>query len=354
MTSPSDRQQAIALIDEARQAGARLAPACKELGITDRTYQRWKGEHGVNEDARPSAPRPTPPNALTHEEIDQILEVCHRPELADTPPARIVAHLLDEEGRYIASEASFYRVLRKRGQQQHRGRAKPPARQARPTSYRADAPRQVWSWDCTWLPGPARGSFFYLFMILDIFSRKIVGWEVAASESAAAAAAVLERAVLAEGCVNQPLVLHADNGSPMKGATLLETLRRLQVEPSFSRPRVCNDNPYSEALFRTCKYVPGFPRKGFATIAEAREWVHAFVHWYNLEHKHSALKYVTPQQRHEGRDRRTLKNRQKLYERARAENPTRWSGPTRNWDPIGSVWLNPERSGQHPAREPAA
>lgn len=279
MISASDRQQAVELIDEARAAGARLAPACWTLGLTARTYQRWTAGSDLRSDGRPEAVRPTPDNTLTEPEIEAILEVCHRPEFADLPPAQIIARLLDEEDRYIASEASFYRGLRARGEQRHRGRAKAPAKPAKPTTYRADGPCQVWAWDVTWLPGPVRGVFFYLFMILDVYSRKIVGWEVHETESAALGAEVVERAVLAEGCVNTPLVLHSDNGSPMKGATMLETLRRLEVTPSFSRPRVSNDNAYSEALFRTGKYVPGFPTGGLERLEAAREWVHGFVQW---------------------------------------------------------------------------
>lgn len=200
MISAPDRRRAMELIEEARAAGARLAPACRVLGITARTYQRWRGGgEGVRADHRPLAERPLPSHALTEAEIDAILQVCH--EHPDQPPAQIIAALLDAEGRYIASEASFYRVLRARGEQRHRGRAQRPRRQSRPGSYRADGPCQVWCWDCTWLPGPTRGLFFYLFVILDIYSRKIVGWEVYENESAAAAAAVLERAAL---CVNIP------------------------------------------------------------------------------------------------------------------------------------------------------
>jgi transposase InsO family protein len=187
------------------------------------------------------------------------------------------------------------------------------------------------------------GTFFYLYLIIDIFSRKIVGWEVHERETAELAAEVLKRAVWAEGCVVNPLVLHADNGSPMKGATMKVTMERLGVVPSFSRPRVSNDNPFSEALFRTCKYVPTWPTKGFASIEAARLWVEGFVHWYNTEHRHSAIRFVTPDQRHRGQDHALLASRHKVYERARAARPDRWSGKTRNWSPIGSVWLNPER-----------
>lgn len=157
------------------------------------------------------------------------------------------------------------------------------------------------------------------------------------------AAQVLKRAVWAETCLTSPLVLHADNGSPMKGATMKVTMERLGVTASFSRPRVSNDNPFSEALFRTCKYTPNWPTRGFATIDEARAWVQSFASWYNFEHRHSAIRFVTPDQRHRGEDRPLLASRHHVYELARATRPDRWSGRTRNWQPLGSVWLNPER-----------
>ena len=331
------------LIDEARAAGARLTPACEMLGLSQRTYLRWTEEGAVRVDRRPEVVRPTPPHALSPAEVQEVLDACHAPAHADLPPAQIVARLLDEDGRYIASESTFYRILRRHHEQHRRGRARAPVPQARPTSYRADAPCQVWTWDVTWLAGPARGTFYYLFLILDLFSRKIVGWEVEEAETAAAAARVVERAVLAENCVDHPLVLHADNGSPLKGATLLETLRRLEIEPSFSRPRVSDDNAFSEALFRTCKYVPDYPRDGFADLEAARGWVRTFADWYNHEHRHSALRHVTPQQRHDGSEARILADRQRVYDQARAQQPARWSGATRAWTPVGSVWLNPER-----------
>jgi transposase InsO family protein len=150
------------------------------------------------------------------------------------------------------------------------------------------------------MPGPISGAFFYLYLIVDIYSRKAVGWEVHESESAAHAARLLEKTVWSEGCLTRPVILHADNGSPMKGATMKVTMERLGVIPSFSRPRVSNDNPFSEALFRTCKYVPGWPSKGFASIDEARVWVKAFVTWYNTAHCQSAIRFVTPDARHRG------------------------------------------------------
>ncbi len=178
-----------------------------------------------------------------------MLDTCNSQAFESLPPSQIVPRLADQ-GRYLASEASFYRILRAEEQQHHRGRAKPPAPRQPPTSHRARGPCEVWSWDITWMPGPIRGGFFYLYLILDIYSRKIVGWEVHERESAEHAADLVRRAVWAEGCLTRPLVLHADNGSPMKGATMKATLERLGVIASYSRPRVSDDCEYSAAAQR--------------------------------------------------------------------------------------------------------
>jgi transposase InsO family protein len=341
MISTPHRQSAIALIDDAVASGARQAMACAELEISDRTLRRWTKGGEDHADQRPLVPRPEPANKLSAAERAAVLEVCNSTEFASLPPSQIVPQLADQ-GRYLASESSFYRILRAEGQQHHRGRAKPPVRRKPPTSYKASAPCEVWTWDITWMPGPALGMFFYLYLIVDIFSRKIVGWEVHERESADLAAMLIRQAVLGEGCTLRPLVLHADNGSPMKGATMKVTMEKLGITASYSRPRVSNDNPYSEALFRTCKYRPDWPTRGFATKADAQAWVKSFVGWYNAEHLHSAIRFVTPGARHAGQDRATLANRASLYAIARAQNPGRWSGKTRNWQPAGPVWLNPE------------
>jgi transposase InsO family protein len=343
MTSTPDRQEIVALIDGAMAVGARQAVACAELGVNARTLQRWTGpEGGVRDDRRPFTERPEPASKLSDEECDRIVATCSAPEFASLPPSQIVPRLADQ-GIWIASESSFYRVLRARGQNHRCGRARPATRRKPPTSFEAKAPCQVWSWDITWLPGPIAGAFFYLYLIIDIFSRKIVGWEVHDRETAEFASQVLKRAVWAEKCLTSPLVLHADNGSPMKGATMKATMEQLGVIASFSRPRVSNDNPFSEALFRTCKYTPNWPTRGFATIEAARAWVHSFATWYNTQHRHSAIRFVTPDQRHRGEDQALLADRHQVYELARAARPERWSGQTRNWQPIGPVWLNPER-----------
>ena len=343
MTSAPDRQEMVALVAEAMAAGARQSKACAELGLDARTLQRWRTPDGeVRLDRRPFAERPVAANRLTEAERDRIVATCNSPPFASLPPSQIVPRLADE-GEYIASESSFYRVLRERGQNHRRGRARPPSRSRPPASFAAKGPCEVWSWDITWLPGPVLGMFFYLYLIVDIYSRKIVGWEVHERESAKFAARLLERAVWAEGCLTRPLILHADNGSPMKGATMKVTMERLGVTASFSRPRVSNDNPFSEALFRTCKYVPAWPAKGLASIEEARAWVAAFVRWYNTEHQHSAIRFVTPEARHRRQDAALLASRHAVYQAARKRHPARWSGRTRNWQPIGAVWLNPDR-----------
>lgn len=341
MISPPHRQTAGVLINEAVTAGARRAKACAALEISDRTLRRWTKDGQIHADQRPLVPRPEPANKLSAAECAAVLEVCNSKEFASLPPSQIVPKLADQ-GRYLASESSFYRILRADGQQHHRGRAKPPVRRKPPTSYQASAPCEVWTWDITWMPGPVAGLFFYLYLIVDIFSRKIVGWEVHEREGAELAAVLIRRAVLAEGCIARPLVLHADNGSPMKGATMKTTLEKLGIIASYSRPRVSNDNPFSEALFRTCKYRPNWPAKGFATKAEAQAWVKSFAGWYNGEHLHSGIRFVTPDERHAGHDRATLDSRARLYANAKAQNPERWSGKTRNWQPAGPVWLNPE------------
>lgn len=342
MISTPHRQTATLLIEEAVTAGARRAKACAELDISDRTLRRWTKGGEVRPDQRPLVPRPEPRNKLSPAERAAVLEACNSTEFASLPPSQIVPKLADQ-GRYLASESSFYRILRAEGQQHHRGRARPSVRRNPPASHKASAPCDVWTWDITWMPGPVAGMFFYLYLIVDIFSRKIVGWEVHERESAELAAALIRQAVQAEGCITRPLVLHADNGSPMKGATMKVTLEKLGIQASYSRPRVSNDNPFSEALFRTCKYRPDWPTKGFATKDDAQAWVKSFTSWYNGEHLHSAIRFVTPNARHAGHDFATLASRASLYAKARTQNPERWSGKTRNWQPAGPVWLNPER-----------
>jgi putative transposase len=345
MIGLEDRQALARDIAVAHAAGARLKPACKVAGIDLRTLQRWQSGDGLNAgDRRPRAVRPVPGHALTEAERAQLLAVANEPRFASVPPARIVPMLADE-GIYLASESTFSRVLKAHGQTTHRGRAKAPKAVRPPTTHVATAPRQVWCWDMTYLPAQVMGRWFYLYLILDLYSRKIVGWEVHDVDHADHAAHLVRRTALAEGiaALGTKPVLHGDNGSTLKATTVLAMLHWLGVKPSYSRPRVSDDNAYAESLFRTAKYRPEFPVKGFTDLDQARTWAAGFVRWYNFDHRHSGIRYVSPAQRHAGDDHAILVARHDLYLRARELNPARWSGDTRNWTPIGAVTLNPER-----------
>ncbi|MFK3826930.1 IS3 family transposase [Pseudomonas fulva] len=338
LTSAADRTIALELIDAAIKSGACQRAACKELGITERTVQRWRHQP---KDRRPDAGRPEPANKLSEQERLAVLAAANRPDCADLTPHEIVPKLADE-GLYLASESTFYRVLKSAGQAHRRGRGRKP--QARPlTTHRADGPNQVWCWDITWLPSTVKGRYFYWYMVKDIYSRKLVMNEVHEAESAEYAGVLLERACLREGIRPETLVLHSDNGSAMKGATMLAALRDLGVLPSFSRPRVSNDNAYAEALFRTAKYCSRWPSLPFGSLDEARVWVMEFAAWYNNEHRHSALKYVTPAQRHGGQDAAAMKQRERVYEAAQRGNPKRWARGILSWKLPGHVYLNHER-----------
>lgn len=342
MTTYPERQKLIMWINQAVNAGAAKYKACQIVCISIRTYQRWVNGDGVVADQRPFAKRPEPKNKLTAMEIDQIKEICLSSEFADVPPSRIVPMLADR-GQYIASESSFYRILKAQSLLSHRSRAKPHSTYKKPKGFTTTQANQVWSWDISHLPSKVIGGRFYLYMIEDIYSRKIVGAEVHENETGEYASALLQRTVRVEKNANTDLVLHSDNGAPMKCFTMRAKMYELGVIPSHSRPRVSNDNPYLESLFRTLKYCPSWPKQGFETIDDARKWVAKFVYWYNNEHRHSQIKFVTPSQRHTGQDIQILNQRKKVYETKKSENPSRWSGDTRNWEHISSVSLNPEK-----------
>ena len=345
MIGLEDRQALARNIDTARAAGARLQPACEIAGIDVRTLQRWKAQAGLTEgDGRPQAVRPTPSHALSPHERAALLAVANEPRFASVPPARIVPMLADE-GVYLGSESSMARVLKAHGQSARRGRAKAPKASRPPTTHIATAPGQVWCWDMTCLPANLMGRWFHLYLILDLYSRKIVGAEVHDRDDSDHAVHLVRRTALAESIATADTrpVLHGDNGSTLKATTVLAMLQWLGIEPSYSRPRVSDDNAYAESLFRTAKYRPEFPANGFADLHEARAWAAEFVRWYNVDHRHSAIGYVSPQQRHVGDDRAILADRHTLYEQARRRHPARWSGRTRNWAHIGVVTLNPER-----------
>ncbi len=345
MTSLPQRETIVTLIDEAVAAGARRSPACREVGINVRTLQRWrpKGETSVKADQRPLAERPAPANQLSQAERDAILSVCNQPEYASLPPSQIVPKLADQ-GIYLGSESSFYRILHAHEQLHHRGYARAPQRRRKLVTHTAWAPDQVWTWDVTWLPSTTKGCFFYLYLVEDLYSRYGVAWEVQAEESGELAAELMHKAVWREKLQGKAKpVLHNDNGSIMKSRTFRAKRDELGISQSFSRPRVSDDNAYVESFFRTLKYAPAWPPNGFATLEEAREWVQQFMHWYNEEHQHSKIRFVTPGQRHRGEDTAILARRKAVYEAARARHPERWTGETRHWEPILSVTLNPDK-----------
>jgi len=302
------RQQIVHWVEEASAAGARCHKACELLGIAPRTLQRWSQYGELLNDAR-STRSFVPANKLSDQEREQIIAVANSVEFAHLPPNQIVPQLADR-GEYIASESTFYRVLREAGQLQHR-QASRPATAHKPEPLTASAPNQVYSWDITYLKTTIRGVFLYLYLFMDIYSRKIVGWQVYEHEDSEWAADILRDITQREGLTPEQITLHSDNGGPMKGASMLAAMQALGIMPSFSRPAVSNDNPYSESLFKT----------------------------------------VTPAQRHAGLDTAILAQRQALYQAAKARHPERWSRQTRNWQPVQVVYLNPNKTDRNETRD---
>ena len=340
MTTLVQRDLVIALLSEAMVMGARQDRACAAVCLSERTLQRWQRD-AARGDQRPERVQ-APKNKLSALERQRLVAVANSDEFGHLPPGQIVPRLADR-GQYIASESTFNRVLKAQHQLRHRGAERPPQKRIKPRALCALAPDELFSWDITYLPTPIRGIHFYLYLFVDIFSRKIVGWQIYETESSELAAEVMRDICERENIAPGRVVLHSDNGSPMKGATMLVTLQALGVMPSFSRPAVSNDNPFSDSLFKTMKYRPSYPQRAFETLLSARQWVSHFVQWYNHEHRHSAIRFVTPQERHAGLDTALLSKRVEVYEAAKARHPERWSGATRNWQPIKVVYLNPDQ-----------
>lgn len=340
MIPQEDRVQAIKLIDEACASGARKHRACDLLNISLRTLERWKKDTDTVDKRKGSIKQVA--NKLPNPIRQEIINIANSEKYRDLPPCKIVP-LLADQNVYVASESSFYRILREEKQWEHRLKSKRPSHK-KPEPYTATSPNQIWSWDITYLPSQVKGLYFYLYVFMDIYSRKIVGWVVQEKQSSEDAANLMKQICRDEKIERNQVVLHSDNGSPMKGVTMLAMLQNLGVTPSFSRPSVSDDNPYSEALFRTLKYHPTFPMiHKFEAVVDARIWCEKFVAWYNCQHLHSALKFITPQQRHAGEDTLIMEKRHKVYQEAKKRHPERWSGNTRNWHLPEVVMLNPGR-----------
>ncbi len=328
-----DKKIALTLVNDANENGCRLKTACLDLDIDFKSYLRW----GKDLTDKRKGPLATPKNKLSIKERKEIIKVATSKEFMDYSPWVIVAKLADT-GRYIASESSFYKVLNENKLLKHRGKSMSPNRY-RPAPLIAYGPNEIWTWDITYLKTLVRGQFYYVYLFMDIFSRKIIGFNVHEEESMDYSSNLVEKLCQDEGISKEQLVLHSDNGGPMKGATMLATLEKLGVAASFSRPRVSNDNPYSESLFKTLKYCPKYPER-FEDLAEAKRWMITFTNWYN-NHQHSGIKFVTPNQRHQGLDVEILEKRKAVYLKAKEMNPERWSNnKIRNWDREEKVYLN--------------
>ena len=311
-----------------------VAPACRALGVSRATfYRRHKVTPGHQQ------PRSTPARALCESEREHVLNVLASPRFVDRAPAEVVATLLDE-GQYLCSERTMYRILaanqpvrERRNQLEHPRYTKP--------ELVATGPNETWSWDITRLLGPTRWTYFYLYVLLDIFSRYVVGWMVAERENAALAATLIEQTCLKQGIEPQVLTLHSDRGAPMTSKCTAQLLADLGVTRSLSRPQVSDDNPFSEAQFKTLKYHPGFPRR-FDDIHAAIAFCRSFFPWYNTEHRHGGIAMLTPDDVHHGRAHTVLQQREQTLRDAWSHHPDRFVRGIPKPLPLpDAVWINP-------------
>jgi len=338
MSSVVVRNEILELVDEGLESKVSMRKITPIIGFSSRTIKRWRDNQNI-EDKRTTHSNHNPSNRLSQEEKDALVSTANNEDYKNLSPHQIVPKLADK-GIYMASESTFYRVLKENKQLVHRHKQK-QATKIKPAPLVAKEPNQIYSWDITYLPTTVQGIFFYLYLFMDIYSRKIVGWQIYKQQQSSLASEIMKDIAIKEQIKPNQVTLHSDNGSPMKGATFLTTLQKLGVMPSFSRPSVSDDNPYSESLFKTLKYTPAYPSKPFENLLSARHWCNRFVEWYNKSHCHSGIEFVTPMQRHLLQDKQLLKNRKIVYEKAKANNPNRWSGNTRKWNFINEVHLNP-------------
>ncbi len=310
-----------------------LAPACRALGLSRATAYRHRGPKPPS-----SRPRRTPPRALSEEERAAVLAELHSERFVDASPAAVYATLLDE-GEYLASERTMYRLLaasqevrERRAQLRHPAYAKP--------ELLATGPNELWSWDISKLKGPATWTYYYLYVLLDVFSRYVPGWMVATRESAALAERLIADSVEKQGVTAGTLTVHADRGSSMRSKPVALLLADLGIAKSHSRPHTSNDNPYSEAQFKTLKYRPGFPAR-FGSLEDARSFCRRFFRWYNEEHRHSGIGLLTPAIVHAGQGPNVRAARAITLDAAYAAHPERFvrRPPTPPELPV-AVWIN--------------
>jgi putative transposase len=319
------------------------AAACRSLGVPRATLYR----HRKPKPSVPAAmPRPKPPRALSDQERRQILDVLHSEPFVDKAPAEVYAALLDQ-GQYVCSIRTMYRILEdqqevreRRDQLRHPAYAKP--------QLVATAPRQVWTWDITKLLGPAKWTYFHLYVILDIYSRYVVGWMLAHRESEDLAERLIRETVVKEGIVRDQLTIHSDRGPSMRSQTVAQLLATLGITKSHSRPHVSDDNPFSESQFKTLKYQPDFPQR-FDSFDHAMDFCGEFMHWQNHEHHHWGLGLLTPAMVHLGQAETVLAARQAVLNTAHAAHPERFvHGTPQPLHLPAEVWINPPADGPEP------
>lgn len=324
-----------------------IQPACRAMSVSRASFYRR-----LRPRPERAQRRPTPARALRPEERQQALDLLNGERFVDASPAAVVATLLDE-GRYVCSERTMYRILaaakavrERRRQRRHPAYSKP--------ELLATGPNQVWSWDITQLRGPYPGRWFYLYVILDLFSRYVVGWMLAEHERSALAQRLIEASCQKQNIAHDQLTLHNDRGSPMTAESTGQLLVRLGVAQSFSRPRVSDDNPFSESQFKTLKYHPSFPKR-FGSYEDAMAFCRTFFRWYNAEHRHAGIAMLTPEDAHYGRGEERLAGRQTVLDAAWRINPERFvrGRPTVQVLPR-EVWINPPKEkGAAGAEKPA-
>jgi putative transposase len=311
-----------------------VKPACAALWVARATfYRRLRPSTGHQQ------PRPTPARALSEKERDEVYLTLCSDRFVDRAPAEVVATLLDED-RYLCSERTMYRVLDSRAAVQERRAQRSHPEYKKPELMATD-PNQVWSWDITRLLGPKKWSYFYLYVIMDIFSRYVVGWMVADRENSALAGRLIQQSCLKHGVQPQVLTLHSDRGAPMTSQCTAQLLADLGVTRSLSRPQVSDDNPFSEAQFKTLKYHPSFPGR-FADQNQAKTFCRSFFRWYNAEHRHGGISMLTPEQVYSGQDDQIIARRKAVLHNAWAANPERFvSGKPKPQPLPEAVWINP-------------
>lgn len=332
------------LVDESA-ARHGVAPTCTALGLARATYYRRKRPRSV-----PLA-RPVPTRALAPQERARVLAILNDDVHVDLAPAVVYAKLLDERGEYVCSVRTMYRLLADAGQIRERRDQLVHPEYKKPELL-ATAPNQVWSWDITKLLGPVKWTYFYVYVVLDIFSRYVVGWMVADRENAAHAQRLITETCAKYRIEPGTLTLHQDRGAPMKAKTFAQTLADLGVTKTHSRPHVSDDNPFSEAQFKTMKYRPDFPGRFTGGMPQALAWCRAFFPWYNDEHRHEALGLLTPADVHFGRAPAVLAARQRVLDAVYAAHPERFVGgrPTAG-QPPKQVWINMPSSAVTPSEE---